>query len=216
MISDGYAGILAIAVGLALVPLLLSLTTAYLKVSIVLGLLKNALGTQQVPGSMTVMALSLVMTMIVMRPIISQTVIELDKVDLTKVKLSKLSDLGTMLTPIVSPLKTFLEIHAGAREKKSLLSLHHEVSPPSALSAFDDWIDLLGAFMLTELKEAFAMGFALLIPFLVVDIVVANVLVGMGLHMVTPTMISLPVKLLVLGFSSLWIRLTEALVQSYG
>jgi type III secretion protein R len=161
---------------------------------------------------MTIMALSLVMTLITMRPVIGGMVSEIEKIDFRKLKINSVKELVVIGEPVTKPLGDFLTKHAGERELKTLLDLRQS---SSTNESFDRWIDLIGAFMITELKEAFAMGFALLIPFLVIDLVVANVLVGMGLHMVTPTMISLPIKLLVLGFSGTWLKLTEALVRSY-
>lgn len=213
MIPDNYTATLVLAITIAAVPLFLSIVTSYLKVSIVLSLLRTGIGTQQVPGSVTIMALSLMITFLIMKPVVSEMVLGAEKLEIRSLKVESISDIKK-ITPVLEPLADFLQKHSGQLELTTLASLNaqrRKVGPEGS-----NWIDLVGAFMLTELREAFAMGFALLIPFLVIDIVVANLLVGMGLTMLTPTLISLPVKLLVFGFSDTWLRLTEALVTSYG
>jgi len=118
--------------------------------------------------------------------------------------------------PVLEPWEAFLMKHAGERELRVL----QEISPPkSAQQSLEkrpmDLRSLLTAFILTELKEGFAMGFVLLLPFLVIDLIVSNVLAGMGMFMVSPTLISLPLKLLLFVVSDGWLLLSRSLILSY-
>lgn len=205
---------------LALLPLLAGLATAFVKVSIVLGMLRSALGAQQVPSALVTAALSAALTLQIMAPIIERTraaalQIDWERIE-TRVGLSSLPE----LQPLLAPWRSFMARHCGVRELRELerlgaaseparekLSAGAEPEPPLSM--------LAAAFLLTELKEAFAMGFVLLLPFLVIDLITANVLAGMGMYMLSPTLIALPLKLLIFVLSDGWLLLAKALVHSY-
>jgi flagellar biosynthesis protein FliP len=230
----------------ALVPVLVGLMTSYVKVSIVLGMLKSALGTQQVPGNLVVMALSIAMSLFIMGPVFEESGRKAAAVDfeslLAEPNIGKVKELQV----IAEPWHEFMLQHAGKRELQALSELGqlHEqaalqseatVEPsadiPSAVVstaiqvesensktsqvAAVSWRILLPAYVLTELKEAFAMGFVLLLPFVVIDLIVANILVGMGMFMVSPVLITLPLKLILFVVSDGWMLLTRGLIQSY-
>ncbi|MDZ4786192.1 MAG: flagellar type III secretion system pore protein FliP [bacterium] len=208
--------------GISFVPMLMGISTSYLKVSIVLGLLKSGLGAQQVPGNMVIMSLSLAITLFVMGPVIDNTTLLLanfDKPSLSEIP-TKL-EIEKMMA-VTLPWKSFLKKHSAKEEIKTFQKLktsqvetkNSEVKIVEVLPEDDIWI-LLPAFMLTELKEAFSIGFVLLLPFLVIDLVVSNILAGMGMMMVSPVMISLPIKLLIFVLCDGWTLITRGLVQSY-
>ena len=120
------------------------------------------------------------------------------------------------------PWLKFMADHTGSREIRSLTQLNAEPKsgdeiPQEILrtEVINHPRILIPAFMLTELKQAFAMGFVLLLPFLVIDLIVANVLAGLGMFMVSPSMISLPLKLLLFVVSDGWILLSRGLILSY-
>lgn len=197
-----------LSLALALIPSILGVLTAYLKVSIVLGMLRNALGTQQTPSGLLIMAVSFAFTWLIMSPVFLSTYnrwMEKQSVfskGLTKENLSVLNE-------VFSPWHEFLKTHCGEREKLFIKeTIKDSVSD-------EDWRVIIPSFILTELKEAFAMALMLLLPFAVIDIVVANILGGMGMFMVSPTLISLPLKLLVFTTSDAWLFLSKALVGSY-
>ncbi len=201
---------------LALAPILVGLLTSYVKVSIVLGMLRNGIGAQQVPGALVVMALSIALTAFIMAPTIertSQIAIGMKIEDRTPT----VSDIKA-IDPLLVPWREFMIKHAGNREIAALklmrpsltVGQEHEIGKESLSFGI-----ILPAFVLSELKEAFAMGFVLLLPFLLIDLVVSNVLVGLGMMMVSPTMISLPLKLLLFVGCDGWILLSRGLINSY-
>lgn len=204
---------------LAFIPIVLGLVTSYIKVSVVLGLLRSGIGSQQVPGNITIMALAFALTFFIMGPVVNQTI---DAAALIKVTdLSKAPTLSefSKYMPLVEPWKAFMAKHAGARE----LALFHDLSSQqtpqsvqlSAEQAKSSLSNIIAAFVISELKQGFAIGFVLLLPFLVVDLIVANILVGMGMSMVSPVMISLPLKLILFVVADGWILLAKGLIGSY-
>jgi len=201
--------ILSIAV--ALIPIFLGLFTSYLKVSIVLGILRNALGAQQIPSGLVVMALSLAITGYCMSPVMQESLQRAAGVkwELVREELSphSLVQAGEALQPFLD----FIERHAGQREIEALI----QITSGENQGIKPEWQINLLAFLLTELKEGFAMAFTILVPFLVIDIVVANILVGLGMFMVSPVMISLPLKILLFVVSDGWILIIKGLLNSY-
>lgn len=192
----------------ALIPIGIGICTSYLKVSIVLGVIKNALGTQNTPGSIIVMALSMALTFYIMAPTFSaiwENV--LSREELFTKGYSK--HLVRELPETVAPLKVFISAHAGEVEK----GMFHELRPSEEV---DSYMVLIPAFMITELKDAFRMGCLVVIPFLIIDLVVANVLAGLGMYMMSPAVITLPLKLMLFVASDAWILITQNLISSYG
>lgn len=203
---------------LALVPVFLGVMTSYLKMSIVFGLIKNALGTQQIPGPLIVSALSFSLTLYVMHPVFSEMYGRLETVS-TGVGQTKFSiEAAQKFLPVFEPLITFLDQQSGEREKEFLHELQKNRTAVSVESAthIKSPTVLIPAFMLTELREAFSMGFVVLLPFLVVDLIVANLLTGLGMYMMSPLTISLPLKLILFVSSDAWLFIARGLVQSYG
>lgn len=219
------------------VPMLVGVVTSYLKISIVLGMLRSGLGAQQVPGQIVVMALSMALTMYIMGPTIDSSIEKSQSLDLTMLQRAPTKEALMRLAPIAEPWRAFMTKHAGARELRTFAALaapettevisadksketkgtvgattEGEVADP-VLSNFRI---VLPAFVITEVKEAFAMGFVLLLPFLVIDLIVANLLVGLGMTMVSPTMISLPLKLALFVVADGWLILAKGLISSYG
>lgn len=208
----------------AIVPVLIGVCTSYLKISVVLGMLKSGLGTQHTPSNLIVMSLSIALSIFVMAPVIEESINAIDASE--GVSLNNPPELKSIdkFQPIIKPWKTFMQTHAGEREVATFLDIEKELSAKK--NKTDDAkteqevkeLDLrilIPAFLLTEIKEAFAMGFLLLLPFLVIDLIVANVLAGMGMYMLSPVMISLPLKLLFFVLSDGWLLLCKSLVMSY-
>lgn len=208
MLSISAEQLILISLFVALIPSLVGVLTTYLKVSIVLGMLKNALGTQQTPSGLVVMAVSIAFTWVIMAPIFIETH---NRFSSEKLKLSKgiSKESHDSIEHVLAPWKLFIAKHAGAREVLLIQDI-------GAQKEKNSWEVIVPAFILTELKEGFAMALMLLIPFAVIDIVVANILGGLGMFMVSPTLISLPLKLGVFVISDAWLFLTKALIASYG
>jgi len=222
----------------ALLPVLAGLLTSYIKVSIVLGMLRSALGAQQVPSGLVVMALSIALTGFIMAPTIEKTFQIADTIDFSLIKEAPSLDSISAFAPLLEPWREFMSKHSGSREiavfeglaeaidyadserpvdsvAENLLLLPIEVEGEATSEEHISLRVLIPAFVLSELKGAFAMGFVLLLPFLVVDLIVANVLVGMGMFMVSPVMISLPLKLMLFVVADGWLLLSKGLIESY-
>lgn len=211
-----------VAVGaLAIVPLLLMTTTSYVKIAVVFSILRNALGTGQVPSGAVIAALSALLTLFVMAPVGSQIAAEAGPaaaaIDPSR-PLANLDALGAAITAGAGPLRAFLKRNAGEREGQLFLELAREARPDDQRDQVsgDDLLVLLPAFLVTELAEAFQIGFLVFLPFLVVDMVIANVLASLGMHALNPTQIAMPFKLLLFVLVDGWYLLSRALVLGYG
>lgn len=210
--------LLVASLGIAMIPLMIAVGTCYLKFSIVLSLLRSGFGTQQAPSTALVMALSLVMSLIVMHPVLTQSAERL-----SDVKINELSNLSVKVisergSDIISPWKTFLVEHSGDRELAIFNTLVQrkpleEAAPVDRTTV--PVVTAVAAFVLSEIKKGFTLAFFLLIPFFVIDLVVANLLVAMGLTMMSPVIVSLPIKLLLFVSSDGWLLLARNLIQAY-
>ena len=212
-------GLIALSGLIALIPLTIALGTSYVKVSIVLGMLRSGLGAQQIPGPIVTMALALSLSAYIMAPVFEQSAASLDSLPKFSYKRLPTKKELDKFSPAFKPWKDFMLKHSGTRElalfvglDKEKLDLEQELKDKSLL----DFKVIAPAFLITELKEAFSIAFVLLIPFLAIDLICANILVGMGMFMVSPVLISLPLKLLVFVLSDAWMILVKSLIASYG
>jgi type III secretion protein R len=206
---------------LTLLPFLFMVATSFVKISVVFSILRNALGTGQVPSGMIITALAAILTLYVMTPVFQQiaavtepAVERIDRDDPLR------GDSGDAVFDAIDlgkePLREFLSRNAGAHERRLFLSLARESRGADAQDvAPTDLLVVLPAFLITELAEAFLIGFLVFIPFLVIDMVVSNVLLALGMHMLSPTTVSLPFKLLLFVLVDGWYLLARALVMGY-
>lgn len=217
---------------LALMPLLVGTATCYVKISIVLSMLKSALGTQGVPGGIVVMSLSLALSLQVMGPTWDASLQAAQSLPLRHILSAPTPESLKSFAPMVQPWTDFMRAHSGERELEAVASFqqprgsfkqpHGSFQQPYSAEAHEErattepgWRQVMLAFVLTELRQAFSMGFVLLLPFLVVDLIVANILVGLGMYMVTPNMIALPLKLILFVAADGWLLLSKGLILSY-
>ncbi len=216
--------LLVASLAIAAVPLLIAVGTCYLKFSIVLSLLKSGFGTQQAPSAALVMALSVVMSLVVMQPVVSATAERVSAVSFEGSTLANLPRLQEKARTISEPWKTFLLEHSGERELSVFSALtqptKQKTNPTSTASQTIEPVQVamttaLAAFVLSEIKRGFTLGFFLLVPFFVIDIVVANLLVALGLTMMSPVVVSLPIKLLLFISTDGWLVLARNLIQAY-
>lgn len=210
--------LLLISVVVAVLPLMLAVGTCYLKFTIVLSLLRSGFGTQQAPSASLVMALSVVLSLVVMEPVLRETGERLSTIQLTQISSSSVIEGGKRLLGAIEPWRVFLVEHAGERELATFSRLAaretHEVQDSEKVEAPSVGV-ALGAFVLSEIKKGFVIAFFLLIPFFVIDVVVSNLLVSLGLTMLSPVVVTLPMKLLLFISSDGWLLLAQGLVQSY-
>lgn len=202
--------------GLGVLPFAAMVTTSYTKVVIVLGLLRNALGVQQAPPSTVINGVAIIVSVYIMAPIGMEAG---DRIKLTEPSAiaSNADQLLKGVDAASEPFRRFLKKHADEREKLFFLKSAAAVWPPEYAQrlAKDDLLVLVPAFLLTELTEAFKIGFLLYLAFTVIDLVIANVLLSMGLSQVTPTNVAIPFKLLLFVVMDGWARLLHGLVLTY-
>ena len=211
--------LILISLCLALLPILFSLISAYLKVSIVLGIFKNAIGAQQIPSGIVIMGLSLAITIFIMKPVFLESNNLLKDIEIQTLQKSKISEVVTVISPALVPYRKFLQKHSGPKEINLLLNLEKKHNPEKFIESKNnhnpDFFILTTAFLLTELKEAFMIGFIIMLPFLVIDLVIANLLAGLGMYMLSPVLISLPIKLLIIVGFDAWLLIFKGLFYSY-
>jgi flagellar biosynthetic protein FliP len=194
---------------LSLVPAILLTCTSFTKVLVVLSLTRNALGLQQVPPNQVLAGLALFLSLFIMSPVLNHMNHEGLQPYLHGTKSQSVA-----LHDGIEPLRTFMLKQTGEKEIALLTDVAHRKAPekPSDVSMST----LVPAFILSELKEAFVIGFMIFIPFLVIDIVVSAGLMSLGMMMMPPVMVSLPFKILLFVLVDGWGLIIKALVQSYG
>lgn len=204
------SALLAIA---GLLPFALIITTSFAKFVVVLGLLRNALGAQSIPPATVISSLALILTAIVMAPV-GEAMMAPD-LAIWRLQGADLADLGQVLaavTEAIEPWRAFLAANSGEAELALFARLESVELVDSSLAPLHV---VIPAFALTELAEAFTIGFLLFLPFLVVDLVTGSVLLSLGMHMLSPTAVSLPFKLLLFVLVDGWLLLAEGLVSGY-
>jgi len=193
---------------LSVAPALLVLTTSFTKIIVVLSLTRNALGTPTIPPNQVLAGLALFLSLFIMGPVLSQMnsqgVQPYLKGQLTQ---QQAFDHG------VKPLRDFMMKQTRKSELATMVKLSQEKAP--AKPADVPLTTLIPAFVLSELKSAFIIGFVVFIPFLVIDLVVSSSLMSMGMMMLPPVMISLPFKLLLFVMVDGWGLVAKSLVTSY-
>jgi type III secretion protein R len=207
----------ALLIGMGLLPFLALLTTSFTKIVVVIGLLKQALGVQQVPPSMVVNGIALILTAYVMAPIGIQAWSTVQSKLKGPVAERKFEDINVVLQAVTAPMRGFLYKHTEERDRKFFLRSAAKLWPPEQAAQLkdDDMLVLIPGFTVSELTEAFKIGFVIYLAFVVVDLVLANVLLALGMSMVSPTLISVPFKLLLFVALDGWARLAQGLVLTY-
>ncbi|MEJ2403668.1 MAG: type III secretion system export apparatus subunit SctR [Candidatus Thiodiazotropha sp.] len=212
--SPSSALITVVILGIA--PFVAVMITSFTKIVVVLSLLRNALGLQQVPPNLITNGLALVLSIYVMYPVSLDIYSNISGVE------NPLKDTTTILDAVNSskePMREFLAKHANLHEREFFISsitrMLSQTRHKDEQIKNDDFIILIPAFTISELTSAFQMGFLIFLPFIIIDLVVANVLMAMGMMMLSPTVISLPFKLLLFVLVDGWAKLAHGLVLSY-
>lgn len=205
---------LAVFAGALTVPYILLVASSFVKISIVIMILRNALGIQQTPPNIVVYTIALSLTVFIMQPIVLDAFQAVEELQLGY---EEVTDFLTSAQVTSEPLKDFLRLNIEPEnilffeEIRGSISKTATVPPDSR-----DSITLLApAFMLTELTHAFEMGFLLYLPFLAVDLVLTAILMAMGMSMVSPAVVAVPFKLLLFVGLDGWPKLIQGLVLSY-
>lgn len=209
---------IALVVALALVSLLpfvfMSLT-AFVKISTVLQIAKSALGAQSVPSNTVMMALAAALSLLAMAPVGEKIIDRARPLLEAKMETGEMVERG--IDAVREPLREFLSANSSDKEKARFLDVARKARPEAERAKLTErhLTILAPAFVVTELTEAFAIGFLIFLPFLVLDLVVANVLLALGMQMLNPTQVSLPFKLLLFVAIDGWGLLAQALVSGY-
>lgn len=205
---SGTVGIVVMMGLLTMLPTLLLMTTSFTRVLIVLHFLRQALGTQSAPPGHLMAALALLLTGFIMAPTLEQV-----NQNALQPWLDGRMEQGEMLTTAAVPLREFMLAQTRENDLSTFLSLS---SRPSVASAEEiPLVVVMSAFVTSELRSAFQIGFALFLPFIVIDVVVASVLMSMGMMMLPPAMIALPFKLLLFVLVDGWALVVQGLVSSF-
>lgn len=204
---------LLLLVGLSLLPFAVVLLTSFGKMAVVLSLTRSALGTQQAPPTLVLTGLAVVLSFHVMAPVGAQMS---EALEAEWEEGGDLQQAVTLIPRVLEPLRLFLLRHGSEASRLHFQELAHELQggegdlpDPEALSI------VVPAFVVTELGEAFQLGFLIFLPFLVLDMVVANVLLALGMQTLSPSQVSLPFKLLLFVAVDGWELLARGLVLGY-
>jgi type III secretion protein R len=206
--------LVAVLVALSLAPFLAIMVSSFVKIVVVLQLLRNALGIQQIPPNLVLNGLAMILSIYIMAPVAQKTYERLEKVERLPRSVREASAIGK---DAIEPLRGFLLRHASVRERRFFLRSASQLwSKEEAFGLTDDsLLVLLPAFMVSELTSAFKIGFLIYLPFIVIDLIISNILMAMGMMMVSPATISLPFKLLLFVLIDGWTRLVHGLLLTY-
>lgn len=211
--SDPIALAIVLAL-MALLPTVVVVSTSFLKIAIVMSLLRNAMGVQQIPPNIALYGLALILSVYVMAPVGFQIERELSATP------AAAKDVGALVATVrrgAEPLRGFMTRNATPQQRDFFVQTAKKLWGPELAAGLQptDFIVLVPAFMVSELTRAFQVGFLLYLPFVVIDLIVSNILLAMGMMMVSPVTISLPLKLFLFVMVDGWTRLIQGLVLSY-
>jgi type III secretion protein R len=199
---------------MALLPTLVVCTTSFLKITIVMSLVRNALGVQQIPPNIALYGLSLILTAYIMAPIGNQIY------ERTLQQPDSMKSLPAFIATVRSsaePLREFMERNSKVEQQEFFVRTARDLWGPELAADVkpNDFLVLMPAFLVSEMTAAFQIGFLLFLPFVVIDLIISNILLAMGMMMVSPVTISLPLKLFLFVAVDGWSKLIHALVQTY-
>jgi len=213
---------LTVLAAVALLPFVIMLLTSFLKMIVVFSLLRNALGVQQTPPNQVLNGIALLLTIYVMFPTglamytASQDVI--NKTPPTQIFSDQSANyIIAIIDKAKEPMRTFLLKNTASKHIQSFYQIAERVFPPPYKSELkpNDFIIIIPSFITSQLKAAFEIGVLIYLPFFVIDIVTSNILLAMGMMMLSPLTISLPIKLLLLVMIDGWTILVQGLILSF-
>jgi type III secretion protein R len=190
------------------------MVTSFTKLVVVLSLLRNALGLQQVPPNVVLNGLALVLSLYVMFPVGSEMgrrIEGLDQIGGSTKSMLQAADAAK------EPLREFLHKHSRPVERAFFLKTAQRALKPEQSTGLTDrdFLVVVPAFVVSELAVAFEIGFLIFLPFIVIDLVISNILMAMGMMMLSPTTVSMPFKLLLFVLIDGWVKLTHGLILTY-
>ena len=206
--------IIAIGFGTLLVPLLTIVGTSFVRIAVVLNLLRQAIGAQNVPPTYVLNVVAAALTAAIMASPVSETLDNAQKVPFESITYD---NAGKIAGNVGVPLLRFITDNTGNTEHEFMLEVRRERWSESARARFDEnsLFVSLPAFVMSEVKRGFEIGFLIYIPFVVIDVVVAAIISSLGMSSVSPNIIGLPLKLLVFVYVDGWSDLARSLVAGY-
>lgn len=207
-------GMMGLLVLMSVVPFAAVMLTSFSKIAVVLSIARSALGTQQAPPTMVLTGLAVVLSAHIMAPVLERMWTSGQQA------YSETQSGAEMLSgaaQVAEPLREFLWKHGGPEERAQFADMARELRGPlrAAEVSENDLAVIVPAFVITELKEAFTIGFLIFLPFLVLDMVIANVLLALGMQTLSPSQVSLPFKLLLFVAVDGWALLAQGLILGY-
>lgn len=207
--------LLAVFIGsLSLLPILFITTTAFLKISMVLMIVRNALGVQQVPPSMAIYSIALGATFFVMAPVFQSISNDISFDDLA---IKNEQEIQRLVNLVKEPLLDFMLDNTQPEISSHLKGVAKETWPQDMYNGTDSRSIFIAipAFVISELQSGFKIGFLIYIPFVVIDLIVSNILLALGMQMVAPITVTVPIKILLFVLVDGWTKLFEGLIYSY-
>ena len=191
----------------SLIPFIFCCMTSFLRFVIVFSMLKTALGTQSVPPAIVIIGLSMILTFFTMGPTFQKMY------EMGSVPYQQNQNIVMAIDQGSKPLKEFMMKQTRQSDLAFFVQLSHKEAPatPDEITVWQ----VAPAYIVSELKTAFEIGFVIFVPFIVLDLVVANILLALGMFMLSPTIISLPFKLLIFIAVDGWALIVQGLVTSY-
>ena len=201
---------------MGLLPFMVTLMTSYIKIIVVTFLIRNALGVQQVPPSMVLSGLALILSIFVMAPVAMQTynLLEKEQIDTASITPAQIIETASNVS---GPIKTFLKNNTSEEILKSFTNTAQRIWPEDLKKSIDEdsFVIIIPSFVIAELTKAVQIGFLLYLPFIAIDLIISNILLAMGMMMVSPMTISLPFKLMLFVTLNGWLKLSQGLLYSY-
>lgn len=195
---------------LSVAPGILLMVTGFTRIIVILAILRNAIGLQQTPSNMIMVSLALFITFFVMKP----TFEEAWDNGINPYMMERITE-ERAIEKTIEPFKKFMYSQVDQTSLRALESIA-EVKEPSTSYEDVDLISLMPAFLISELKRAFEIGFLIFVPFLVIDMVIAAILMSMGMMMMSPMIVSLPFKIIFFVLIDGWALVTTSIVRGFG
>jgi len=223
---------------LSLIPLGVMITTCFLKFVVVLTITRNAMGIQQVPPTMVLQSIALAMTVFVMSPTlqkIGDRITNKDKAEVSAIsptestpstppsllpRVDNSAPIGEQFKKVIyyiEPLREFMIKYTNPDQRTYFLDSAKRIWPPDVAKEAkgEDFVILIPAFVVSELQRAFEIGFLIFLPFVIIDLIMSNILMALGMQQVSPNTVSLPLKILLFVAIDGWGKLLQSLVASY-
>lgn len=215
--TDSFS-LIALFVGMSLLPFLAMVATSYLKIVVVISLVRNALGVQSIPPNMVVNAIALILSFYVMAPVVEKSW-NIYKEESVINKVEKKQYDTQIAMKAAEPMREWLVKQTDEKSRALFVSTAEQLwakdGEETAKVDPESFFILIPSFCVSELTKAFQIGFLVYLPFIAIDIIVSNILLAMGMMMVSPVTISLPFKLLLFVMVNGWTLLIQGLVRGY-